>query len=310
MLFDGKRILITGGTGTVGQELAAMLLGSYSPESIVIYSRSEVSQVLMKNRLDSSKLHFKVGDIRDIDALKDAFQGIDYVFHLAALKHVGICENQPSEAIKTNVAGTSNVIKAAIYNKVGVIVNLSSDKAVNPAGTYGHTKALAELMFIQAASAYPGRFINVRSGNIFGSSGSVVPLLIKQIRQGNVLKVTNPAMTRFFVSVREIVEYLLWVALSGDSGKTYITDNAQSFRLGELAEVIIEVYGDEDSRIEIIGTGGSPEKVHEDMFTEGMKVYILSQGAESYQATENRRSDECVVGKTYLKTWINGNFGY
>lgn len=312
-MFNEKKILITGGTGTVGQEITRQLLKSNDPEEIRIFSRSEISQVEMKAKFNDKRLKFIIGDIRDEKAVKDACHHIDLIFHLCALKHVGICEEQPIEALKTNVNGAINIAEAAIANSVERVVNISTDKAVNPNSLYGHTKAVAEKLFVWANHIGDTRFMNVRSGNIFGSSGSVVPLFFKQIKQNNQIALTDGNMTRFFVSVKEIAEYLILVMAKGDGPNMYIMNNARSMKLRDLAEIIIEINwnmkGNENVAIKEIGSGPG-EKMHEELFTSLEKVYILFPTGAVIVAPQPCISSDCVLSKSDLNKWIHDNGGY
>jgi UDP-N-acetylglucosamine 4,6-dehydratase/5-epimerase len=303
-MFNEKRILITGGTGTVGRELAKGLLSSWNPLEVIIFSRSEIGQVNMKAAFNDPRLNFVIGDIRDEEAIHAACKGVDYIFHLAAIKHVGICENQPVEAVKTNLNGTINLIKAATNNGVSRIINMSTDKAVDPSGTYGHTKAIAERLFIWA-NFYMGEFINIRSGNVFGSSGSIVPLMINQIKKSNEIMLTRGDMTRYFVSVHDIADFLLKVMQYGEDGSTYIMAERPAFKLRDLAEVIAEKYGNESTVINETGTVRIGEKLHEKLFTEGEKVLEFTHAHEIKKVSGSETSEDRVISKDLLKQWID-----
>jgi FlaA1/EpsC-like NDP-sugar epimerase len=296
-MFNDKRILITGGTGTVGQELTRGLLGSWSPEEIVIFSRSEISQVEMKATFNDSRLNFKIGDIRDKEAVLGACKGIDYIFHLAAIKHIGICEHQPHEAIKTNILGAVNVINSAFSCGVAKVVNMSTDKAVNSSSSYGDTKAIAEKLFKAS------RYINIRSGNVFGSSGSVVPLFRNQVKNFNQILLTDSRMTRFFVSIRDIADFLLRVMRRGEDGNTYIMDDMKSFLLRDLAEIIIKNEGGVGTTIKETGARAG-EKLHEYLYTENETIFVLSADGEVRQAGRPESSSNFVVSKEVLRNLI------
>lgn len=196
-MFENKRILVTGGTGSWGHELIQQLLPQH-PREVIIYSRSESAQVAMNRQFEDHRLSFCIGDIRDKEALSTACQGVDYVFHLAALKHVPVCEDQPYEALKTNVIGTQNVIEAALENDVDKVIYISTDKAANPSNFYGMTKAIGEKLIVYA-NLLRGRtrFVTVRGGNVLGTNGSVVHLFKDQIRQKGEVSITDMNMTRF-----------------------------------------------------------------------------------------------------------------
>jgi UDP-N-acetylglucosamine 4,6-dehydratase len=234
-MFNKSRILITGGSGTLGTELAKQLM-DYNCADIIIFSRSEVAQVDMKRRFPN--LTYVIGDIRDKKAVKEACKGVDIVFHLAALKHVTICENQPLEAVKTNILGTQNVIDSC-----GRVIFMSTDKAINPVCVYGYTKAIGEKIVSQANG------ISIRSGNIFGSSGSVIPLFISQAKNKKPITLTDGDMTRFFIPVHELARFLLWVTESKPTG-IYFPSEMNAFKMRDVAEVITELYGSDAGIVE------------------------------------------------------------
>lgn len=234
------RSLITGGTGTLGQAVAKRL------QDVKIFSRHAVDQEEMKRHYPNYK--YIIGCIRDYDAIYEAMENVDIVYHFAAIKHINICEQQPMEALKTNVIGTMQVIKACKDRKVKKIVFISTDKAENPTSFYGLTKAMGENLIINSGLGYH----IVRSGNIFGSSGSVVPLFIKQINDYNCITLTKGDMTRFFILPDDLAKCLI----EGTS-PAYIT-----IRIGDLAECIAKVYGDDFTDIKEIGSRPG-EKLHE-----------------------------------------------
>jgi len=175
-MFNGTRIFVSGATGSWGTTLITMLLEKYNVEEIICFSRGELQQVLMKRKFNSSKLKFVIGDIRDYEAVLAATKNIDYIFHLAALKHVPVCEENVQETIKTNINGTTNIVNAAIANRVKKVIDVSSDKAVEPINLYGMTKAVGEKIIVQANDLTDyTRFVCIRGGNVMGSSGSVIP---------------------------------------------------------------------------------------------------------------------------------------
>ena len=206
-MYEGKTILVTGGTGSWGQELTKKLLAQ-SPKEIRIFSRNEFLQVNMKRLFDHHEaLKFVIGDVRDYQSVNDAMQNVDYVFHLAALKHVPVCEFQPGEALKTNVSGTENIIRASISNRVKKVIDVSTDKAVEPVNFYGMTKSFGEKLMIRANdNSDSTRFVCIRGGNVLGTNGSVVPIFKKQILENKDVTLTSKAMTRFFLSVSEAID--------------------------------------------------------------------------------------------------------
>lgn len=259
-MFNNKRIVVTGGTGSWGHELIRQLLPQ-NPKEIIVYSRSESAQVAMSREFEDSRLSFTIGDIRDKDALVAACRGVDYIFHLAALKHVPVCEDQPYEALKTNVVGTQNVIEAAIANGVEKAIYISTDKAANPSNFYGMTKAIGEKLFVYAnLLGARTRFVTVRGGNVLGTNGSVVHLFMKQIKDKGQIRITDMQMTRFFFTLRDAVT-LLFKATEVSVGGEIFVMNMPTCRIIDLAEVLIEASG---KLVSIIEVGVRPgEKIHE-----------------------------------------------
>lgn len=240
--YTNKKILVVGGTGTIGKGLIIELL-KQDPEVIRIFSRDEYKQFVMDEEFrDEKKFRYFIGDVRDYDRVDRAMHNVDIVFNLAAMKHVPLCEYNPTEAIKTNVTGMENVIKAAIHNNVDSVVFTSSDKAINPTNTYGATKLLAEKL-VQAANFSKGdaktRFVAVRFGNIMGSRGSVVPLFRKQIKDSSCITITDPDMTRFMMTLNEAVKLIMTVAEIAHGGEAFVL-KMPVVKLNDLAEVIIE----------------------------------------------------------------------
>ncbi|WP_252255070.1 SDR family NAD(P)-dependent oxidoreductase [Clostridium sp. ZBS12] len=240
--YTGKKILVIGGTGTIGKGLIKELL-KQEPSVIRILSRDEYKQFIMENEFENeSKLRFLIGDIRDYDRVDRAMDEIDIVFNLAAMKHVPACEYNPSEAIKTNVIGMENVIKAAINNNVESVVFTSSDKAINPTNSYGATKLLAEKL-VQAANYSKGKvrtkFVAVRFGNVMGSRGSVIPLFKKQIQDFKKITVTDPNMTRFMMTLSQAVKLIMTAGEKSFGGEVFIL-KMPIIKLQHLAKVIVE----------------------------------------------------------------------
>lgn len=258
-------VLIPGGSGSWGRELTRQLL-KLNPKQIIIYSRGEIAQVDMERSFCDPRIKFIIGDVRDKDALRTVFNlGIDYVFQLAALKHVPICENQPQEAIKTNVNGLVNLIDLSIEYKIKKFIDVSTDKAADPANLYGNTKAIGERLTIQANSMTKDtEFICIRGGNVLGTNGSLVPYVIDQIKRNHKVKVTDDRMTRFFLTLPQAIELLLFASDVGIGGETYVM-NMPSFRIIDLIEVLIEHYG--PAEIEFTGAREG-EKIHEVLITE------------------------------------------
>lgn len=240
--FTNKKVLIIGGTGTIGQGLVNELLKE-QPEVIRIFSRDEYKQFIMENEFNHKKeLRFLIGDVRDYERVERAMSDIDVVFNLAAMKHVPACEYNPEEAIKTNVIGMENVIKAAIQNNVDSVVFTSSDKAINPANSYGATKLLAEKL-IQSANYSKGnsktRFAAVRFGNVMGSRGSVIPLFKTQIEHNRKITVTDSEMTRFMMTRSQAVKLIMHTGEKSHGGEVFVL-KMPVLKLYDLAQVVIE----------------------------------------------------------------------
>lgn len=269
-MFNGKSILITGGTGSFGTRFTEMILDRFDPLKIIIYSRDEYKQYLMKKDFIErypdkvSRLRFFIGDVRDKDRLYRAFRGVDYVIHAAAMKQVPACEYNPFEAIKTNIHGAQNIIDAALDRKVKKVVALSTDKAVNPINLYGGTKLVSDKLFI-SANAYSGEegtvFSAVRYGNVAGSRGSVIPYFVNLIEKGaDELPITDYEMTRFWITLDEGVELVFKALKESKGGETYIS-KIPSFKITDLARALKE-----DVKLKEIGIREG-EKLHEVMIT-------------------------------------------
>src|SRR3989344_4459527 len=262
-MFNDKTILITGGTGSWGQELTKQLLGRYNPKEIRIYSRGEEKQVSMMHRFNNPKIKFVLGDVRDKERLDIRLQRADIVFHLAALKHVPICETHPFEAIQTNIIGTQNVVSSAIKNKVKIGIFATTDKGVDPLNIYGSTKSCAEKLVIAANldSMSETVFSCFRAGNLLGTTGSVVPLFKQQLKLNNEITLTDKSMTRFFMPVKETIRLLLKCAEKAVGGEIFVT-KMPSLRINDLAEVMMKSLGNYETKMRVIGIRPG-EKIHE-----------------------------------------------
>jgi UDP-N-acetylglucosamine 4,6-dehydratase len=274
-IFKNKNIMVTGGTGSIGSEIVRRVL-KYWPKVVRILSRDETKQFELEQELGNlDNIRFLIGDIRDKDRLKRAFEEIDIVFHAAAMKHVPACEYNPFEAVQTNVIGTQNVIDAAIYAEVEKVISISTDKAASPINTMGTTKLLAEKLIIDA-NYYKGRrktiFSCVRFGNVIGSRGSVIPLFEKQIHKGGPLTITDHEMTRFMMTIPQAVDLVFKATKLAVGGEIFIF-KMPVVKLKDLAETMIEKfapkygYRKEDIPIKIIGTRKG-EKMHEKLMLE------------------------------------------
>ncbi|MEG1457931.1 MAG: UDP-N-acetylglucosamine 4,6-dehydratase (inverting) [Acetivibrio sp.] len=245
-MLNDKTILITGGTGSFGKKFLKMIFERYTPKKVIIYSRDEFKQSVMKtefqDKVDMSRVRFFIGDVRDKERLRRALKGVDYVIHAAAMKQVPTCEYNPMEAVKTNIYGAQNVIDAALDCGVKKVVALSTDKAVNPINLYGGTKLVSDKLFI-AANAYTGEegtsFAVVRYGNVAGSRGSVIPIFEDIIRKGgSELPITDARMTRFWITLKQGVELVFKALEESKGGETYIS-KIPSFHIGDLAKAML-----------------------------------------------------------------------
>jgi UDP-N-acetylglucosamine 4,6-dehydratase len=264
-IFKDKVILITGGTGSFGKACVKKLLESHSPAAIRIFSRDELKQWEMAREFDNHpKLRFLIGDVRDAGRLRRAFEGVDYVIHAAALKHVPACEYNPVEAVRTNVDGAINVINAALDTNVKKVIALSTDKAVNPVNIYGATKLASDRLFIQSNSysgqTHPTRFSAVRYGNVMGSRGSVIPLFRKQAESG-VLTITDPRMTRFWITLPQAVDFVLTSFEIMQGGEIFVP-KIPSMKITDLAKVIAP-----KAKLKVVGIRPG-EKLHESLTTQ------------------------------------------
>ena len=260
-----KILLITGGTGSFGNAVLNRFLKTDHFKEIRIFSRDEKKQDDMRTRLNDPKLRFYIGDVRDYNSIEKAMRGVDYVFHAAALKQVPSCEFFPLEAAKTNVFGTQNVIDAAGVNKVKKVICLSTDKAAYPINAMGISKALMEKVAIAASRNLTDTTVCLtRYGNVMGSRGSVIPLFIDQLKQGNNLTITDPNMTRFLMSLDEAVELVLFAFENGNPGDLFV-NKAPASNIGDLAEALRQMLN-LNNDIKIIGTRHG-EKLYETLCT-------------------------------------------
>ncbi|WP_101845761.1 SDR family NAD(P)-dependent oxidoreductase [Halobacillus sp. Marseille-P3879] len=242
MYFKDKRILVIGGTGTIGKSIVRYVLED-DPAEIIIFSRDEYKQFQMQHEWDQqANLTFVLGDVRDYDRVSHAMKGVDYVFHLAAMKHVASCETNPQEAILTNVKGTYHVINAALAHEVEKVVFTSSDKAISPTNTYGATKLIAERL-MTATELRKGKsktiFSSVRFGNVIGSRGSVIPLFKKQIIEQQRITVTDSQMTRFMMTLTQATELTIQALKESKGGEVFVL-KMPVILLGDLASLVIE----------------------------------------------------------------------
>lgn len=240
-MFNGKNILITGGTGSFGKKYTKILLENYKPNKIIIYSRDELKQYEMAQEYNHPSMRYFIGDVRDADRLKKATKDVDFIIHAAALKHVPIAEYNPMECIKTNIYGAQNVIDAAIENGVSKIIALSTDKAANPVNLYGATKLASDKLFVAAnnlVGSQDTQFSVVRYGNVIGSRGSVVPYFEKLLRDGtDFLPITDEKMTRFMITLEDGVNFVLKNFERMQGGEIFIP-KIPSMKIVDLADAM------------------------------------------------------------------------
>ena len=253
-MLKGKKILITGGTGSLGQALTKRLLNS-EVDTVRILSRNESKQIEMESKFDDDRLRFFVGDIRDLSRLIKAVEDVDIVFHAAALKHVPKIEYNPFEAIKTNVIGSQNVIDACLHENVERVVCIGTDKAVSPLNTYGATKLLMEKLFVSANNVlnrekHNTKFIALRYGNVLGSSGSVIPKFVEQIKNKMKITITDFNMTRFSITMNEAIDFILNATKIGKGSEIFIP-KLKAYSIQNVKETLFELL--ENTGEELIG---------------------------------------------------------
>jgi UDP-N-acetylglucosamine 4,6-dehydratase len=288
------KVLVTGGAGFLGRHLIKKLLTKFKDVEVKAISRheNEIVELLVACNNDK-RLKPIIGDIRELDVAQYALKDVETVIHLAAMKHIDFCESHPLEAVSINIIATINLLKLF---KGDTFIGMSTDKAVEASGCYGATKLLLEKLILEQARKNPGRrFMVVRSGNIFGSSGSVVKRWRQQIKQNNKVVVTNLEMTRFYIDVDTLVDFIIQILQRGGSGKIYIPFE-KTAKLGDLAKAVVELYGDQKTRIEVVGLREG-EKVHERLFSLPKKDIITELKAESSENGE-------ALSMKEIKDWL------
>jgi UDP-N-acetylglucosamine 4,6-dehydratase/5-epimerase len=316
----GKHVLITGGTGSFGSQVAETML-QYEVARLIIFSRDEKKQhdMYLKYR-NVQHMRFIIGDVRNYESIHDALQGVDVVFHAAALKQVPSCQFNPMEAVRTNILGAENVRRASIANKVETVVALSTDKAVKPVNVMGMTKSVMERVFLNTPELVTTRFVCVRYGNVIGSRGSVVPLFHQLLEDGQPLSITDENMTRFLLTLPEAIDLVFFAMACGNSGSLYVR-KMPACTIGQLARVMsVAVTGRDDYPREIIGVRPG-EKHHEVLVSEEEMVraieysdyYEIKQDASREQASSfteyrsdntNRLSDDELGRLLRVEGWI------
>ena len=290
-MFENKKILITGGTGSLGRALTKRLLAE-KVDVIRIFSRNENKQVTMQSEFNDDRLRFLIGDVRDLPRLQRALEGIDIVFHTAALKHVPIIEYNPFEAINTNVIGSRNVIEACLSENVDRVVGVGTDKAVSPLNTYGATKLLMEKLFTTASNyldkdKHKTKFISLRYGNVLGSSGSVIPKFIQQIKSNQKITITDPEMTRFSITMNEALDFILESTISGKGSEVFIP-KLRAYKIDDVKVALQELIDNTGEEKIPVRQG---EKFHETLInTDEMRTTLESES--KYMILQKEISDQ------------------
>lgn len=277
-MFDGKSLLITGGTGSFGNAVLKRFLESPIRE-IRIFSRDEKKQDDLRKKFQNEKLKFYIGDVRDYSSVLGATRGVDFIFHAAALKQVPSCEFHPMEAVKTNVLGTENVLEAAIANGVSRVVCLSTDKAVYPINAMGISKAMMEKVMVAKSRELSGErtvICGTRYGNVMASRGSVIPLFAEQIIAGKPLTLTDPNMTRFMMTLGDAVDLVLYAFQNGSNGDIFV-QKSPAATIGVLAEAMIKTLNRPEHEVQVIGTRHG-EKLYETLLSREEMVAAVDQG--------------------------------
>ncbi len=276
-MFKDATLLITGGTGSFGNAVLDRFLDS-DIKQIRVFSRDEKKQHDMRMKYNNPKIKFYIGDVRSENSLVDVMNGVDYVFHAAALKQVPSCEFYPIEAVNTNILGTENVLNAAIANNISKVVCLSTDKAVYPINAMGVSKAMMEKVFVAKSRNSKNTIITgTRYGNVMSSRGSVIPHFIEQIKNGKSITVTDPNMTRFMMTLDEAVELVLYAFKNGNSGDIFVQKSPAS-TIGELASTLKKIY---NSNVEIKNIGiRHAEKMHETLLSK--EEFLIAEDLGNY----------------------------
>jgi len=309
-MFEGKKILITGGTGSLGTVLTKRLLQT-NVETIRIYSRDELKQSQMESAFNDRRLRFLIGDIRDKERLSRALEDIDIVIHAAALKIVPLIEYNPFEAIKTNIQGAQNLIEGCLDKNVEFALAIGTDKAVSPFNTYGATKLLMERLFV-SANYYKGshktKFSCVRYGNVMGSRGSVIPIFVEQIKSGKKVTITDPEMTRFNITMNQALDLILRVLKNGYGGDVFVP-KLKAYKVGDLKDVLCDLLDNKNGFETIPIRPG--EKFHEILINEHEIRNTYESNDGDYVIYENPIIHQLENGpytnKTSLKSEYSSN---
>jgi len=306
-LFKGKKVLITGGTGSLGTALTTKLLES-EVATIRIYSRDELKQIQMASKFTDDRLRFLIGDIRDKDRLSRALEDIDIVIHAAALKHVPVAEYNPFEAVKTNVYGAQNLIETCLDQGVETALAIGTDKAVAPFNTYGATKFLMERLFV-SANYYKGnhkiKFLCVRYGNVLGSRGSIVPTFVQQIQSGKKITITDPNMTRFNITMDQALQ-LIFRALKNSQGGEVFVPKLKAYKVADIKDAILELLKSHN-KTEVISVRPG-EKYHETLISKD-EIRNTYENSDDYVILEQQVQNQYLKKKSNIKkTMLNDQY--
>lgn len=327
--YDNKTILVTGGAGSIGSALVRRLL-KYNPKTIRILDINETGLFNLEQEIRSSNTRFLIGDIRDKERLLRAVEGVDIIFHAAALKHVPLCESNPFEAVQTNVLGTKNLIEAALEENVEKFITISTDKAVNPINVLGASKLLAERLTV-SANLYKGKrkvnFSCVRFGNVLNSQGSVLPIFRSQVEKGGPVEITDKGMTRFVMSIDRAIELVLKAGQISKGGEIFIF-KMSALRINDLAKAIIEEmaprYGHNPKKIKVKSVGKrNGEKMYEELMNEDEAeivhetgdMFILSPLNSKHKNAKDRKKiyrsiDDRFMAVAEIKDLLKETMGY
>ena len=292
-MFKGKKILITGGTGSLGTALTKKLLKT-DVDTIRIYSRDELKQTEMRTKIVDDRLRFLIGDVRDKERLSRALEDINIVIHAAAMKHVPVAEYNPFEAVKTNVHGTQNLIESCLDHNVEIVLAIGTDKAVAPFNTYGATKFLMERLFV-SANFYKGnrdiKFLCVRYGNVLGSRGSIIPTFVQQIKNNKEITITDPSMTRFNITMNQALELVFRALNNGQGGEVFIP-KLKAYTVADIRDSVLELMKS-NNKTNIISVRPG-EKFHESLISN-------DEIRNTYENTEDYIILEQQIQENYLR---------
>jgi len=306
-MFDGKKILITGGTGSLGTALTKRIL-ELNPEIIRIFSRDEWKQSQMQDTFKDKRLRFFIGDVRDKERLSRALEDVDIVIHAAALKQVPVAEYNPFEAVKTNVYGAANLIEACLDKNIETVLGVGTDKAVSPLNTYGATKLLMERLFI-SANFYRGyhrtKFLTVRYGNVLGSRGSIIPTFINQIQNGKKITITDPEMTRFNITMDEALDLIFRALKNGVGGEIFIP-KLKAYKVRDMRDAMLEIMKSKN-KTEIISVRPG-EKYHESLIIEDELRNTFETNEDYIIISQEILEGNPIKGKKLKKTILDQQY--